>query len=147
MELAGFLMQVLGFVVTGGGFIFAWYRASGRVRRIFNSLAGLPARLAERRGDKTIAVEGIPSQAAVGIPHCGPLGNHEERLRDLETELVRLDERIDARVENALGVAREKWDADNKVIELSDIYVAIGGLVISLIGFVFEHASMLQRIF
>lgn len=156
MELAGFLIQMIGAITTGVGLFIAWDRASGRFerwrKRMRESIAGLPARLAERRGDNVITPEPGRIEVVMGKPGVSMTGTvkapgtAEERLTSVEAAIAEMNVRIDARIKAAIDDELTEVDEADKLFAARDISCAILGLVISAIGFVIEHGPLLQRL-
>lgn len=156
MELAGFLIQVFGAITTGVGLVIAWDRASGRFerwrKRFRESLAGLSARLTDRRGDNVITPEGAQLRATMAKPRVGMSGGvrrpgtTEDRITSVEATIAEMNAQIDARIKAVIDEEISEFGEADNLFAVRDISCALAGLVISAIGFVIEHGPMLARI-
>ncbi|SIL61752.1 Uncharacterised protein [Mycobacteroides abscessus subsp. abscessus] len=165
MELAGFLIQVLGALFTAVGLLIAWERVSNRSAQwrkgIGDFINGLLVRPKKGSGDNVITPKGAVITVEGHTPEVtvepdGP----ERRLKQLEDESKRLQkrvrktekavERVDQavdEVDSTINAALAKLVNDDNLIKASDIRLALIGLGISFVGFVIEHGPLLQRVF
>ncbi|BAX98801.1 hypothetical protein MSTE_03500 [Mycobacteroides stephanolepidis] len=147
MELAGFLVQIVGAVITGVGLFVAWDRASIRSNnwrdKIKDFRAGLLGRLAGLRGDNVIT----PKPGALTVTgHTPGVINApvdpKERIDYILKMLSQLDIRIDG-INSAIETEVAELSQAEKLVEVRDIGWAIVGLGVSLFGFLIEHVPML----
>ncbi|OHU75743.1 hypothetical protein [Mycobacteroides chelonae] len=147
MEIAGFLIQIVGAVITGVGLFVAWDRASTRSNNWRNKIrdfrAGLPRRLAELRGDNVITPEPATLTLTGHTPGVSVVPvDPEERMTYVLKTLVQLDIRLDG-IDAVIEKEAAELSQADKLIEVRDIGWAIVGLGVSLFGFLIEHVPML----
>lgn len=165
MELAGFLIQVLGALFTALGLIVAWDRVTSRSMQwrkgVGAFLGGLLAR--SKQGNRNNVI--TPQEAVITVKGGTPEvtvepDSPEKQLKRLEEKLEGLHKRVGkteknvkridraiGEVDNVISAALTKLANDENLIKVSDIRIALIGLGISFIGFVIEHGPLLQRAF
>ncbi|MBF9326059.1 hypothetical protein [Mycobacteroides chelonae] len=147
MELAGFLIQIVGAVITGLGLFVAWDRASIRSNEWRNKIsefrAGLSERLARPRGDNVITPK--PGTLTLTGHTPGVINapvDPEERMNYVLKALAQFDIRLDG-IDAVIEKEVTELSQAEKLIEVRDIGWAIIGLGVSLFGFIIEHVPML----
>ncbi|SKU62676.1 Uncharacterised protein [Mycobacteroides abscessus subsp. massiliense] len=149
-ELAGFVIQMVGAGLTAWGLFVAWRRASGRFTQWHNRIDQFRLRLAsrptKRDGDNLVEPQAGTLELAGGVPGViiAP-ADPAERLEYALKVLARLDSRIDDRIQAALDAELAELGETENLVKLSDIYWALGGVVVSAGGFFIEHVPMLVK--
>lgn len=149
LQVAGNSLQLLGVVITGLGLLYAWNRASGRFdqwrQSVTSMLAELRAKLTPRTGVIGAAVVVEPEiTASATVRHPGET---EERLDRIEDNLATLPGQIKKEikaVEAAMDEKLAEFDATGKGIAVKDIYWALGGIGIQVVGYVLSLIGQLS---
>ncbi len=159
MQTLGTALQLLGATVTFGGLLWAWHTASGLLRKWAGALHGRFTRIADAiarlvvapppheivPGGATISLHGGQPIVTSELPGHGELAAMvraldatENRLNQLEhghqalrDQLTQLDSNVRPEID---AITKELEDA--KEVHLKGLYPALGGILVSIIGYV-----------
>lgn len=150
MQTLGNALQLAGSIITLGGLIYIWHKASGRLLQWH---AGLRDRLNQLRKSTDIII--TPGPARVTITAHAPTihttsgpRTTEDRLRWFEgensrrtDELKTLAENLRAEIDAAQAAVLDESKKLSDAVRLKDVYPAMFGLVVSSAGIICQLAS------
>lgn len=155
MQTFGTWLQLSGSAITGLGLLYAWLKVSGRLRRWGVAAGSLVMQLRSaisRRAGGNTRVD--PASAVVTITPSTTVemtvtrgGTPDERLRRVENDFQELRDRLDKlppalrdevrdEYEGAIADALEEFSDLTNATRLRDIYPALGGILVSIAGYV-----------
>ena len=143
--IVGTCLQLLGAIIAICGFLYAWNRASRRFTEWLNniklSLTQLRSKITRTTNKIGAAVMiDVQTSASGTVSHPGPT---PERLSRIENTLSELPGKLNEATEAAINEAISEFDADRKAFALKDIYWALGGLGVQVVGYVLSLVSQL----
>jgi hypothetical protein len=149
LQVAGTVLQIIGAAVTALGLLYAWDRASGRFDQwrdsVTSKLAGLRAQVTGRhKGSASVVI--APEAKAAGKVLPSPDWTLEDRLQRVEQTLAELPGRTKKEigaVEAAIDEKLAELDATGKGFAVKDIYWALGGIGIGMLGTVLSLIAQL----
>jgi hypothetical protein len=145
LGVVGTSLQLSGAVVAFTGFLYAWNRASHRFSSWIDSVKST---LNQLRSKITRATSDVSAELKIGVElSAGATVNHpgtpEERLSRIENTLSELPGKLNEATENAIGDAISQFDSEQKAFAVKDLYWALGGLAIQVIGYVMSLFGLL----
>jgi len=151
IQIAGSVLQLLGAAVTALGLLYAWNRASGRFdewrQDVTSKLAAVRSRVTGRyNAEFSLAVP--PTIRVEGKVLPPPGSTPEDRLLRVEQELAELPGRVNKDIEAVEAAIDEKlaeFDSAGKGFAVKDIYWALGGIGIGMVGTLVSLIPQLSR--
>ena len=151
LGIAGTALQLLGTAVTALGLLYAWNRASGRFdqwrQNVRSTLAALPAQVTGRKKAKSVIIV-APTMRATAVMLPPTVGTPESRLLRVEQDLAELPGQTKKQIEAIEAAIDEKlaeFDATGKGFAVRDIYWALGGIGLQVVGYVLSLSDLLVR--
>ncbi|OBA57322.1 hypothetical protein A5647_24215 [Mycobacterium sp. 1100029.7] len=154
-QTIGNALQLGGSVITLGGLAYAWHITSGRLVRLRDGMRDRLIQLRESM-DKWFSL-GPPTPASASVTIQVPtamafatmypprVGTPETRLKDLEGEFDALAKKLSAvtdalrtEIDQARIAVLDESKALSDAIRLKDIWPAIAGLLVSIIGIAWQ---------
>jgi hypothetical protein len=151
VQTLGTALQLSGSVITLGGLLWAWHKASGRLNQW---RAAIVIRLAQiRHKIQTLRPAGIPSQEAFAnltvqiqlaadatLKRGGPTDDRLTRLENDHNTVLNLlaqqESSLRVEIDQAIADALETIQTDADTVRLRDIYPAVFGILVSITGYI-----------
>jgi hypothetical protein len=147
MQIAATSLQLLGVFITLIGLFYAWNRASGRfdewldsVKSTLNQFRGKLTRATGAIGAELVVKPEVGASASVRHP-----GEPDERLSRIENTLSELPGKFNTATEAAITEALAEFDATGKGIAVKDIYWALRGIGVQVLGYALSLYDQLVR--
>ena len=132
-------MQIIGALVTAAGLLYAWNRASGRYEQwrgqLVDKLAEVRRQIVDRRNRGIELNTTITVEQQLDIDVLRP-GSRDERLFRLEQEVSALI--AGDQMRNVVDEKLADFDAEGKAFAVRDIWWALGGIMIGVVGLVLQ---------
>ena len=140
VQTFGTVLQLIGSVITLGGLVWAWHVLTRALNQWSEAVRGQLSRLRD-----SLASLGRPTSTGTASALYGwtttaygvspTTGTPEERITQLEGRLVEqrvsLTKELLAAIDTAIADERE----ERKVVRLREIYIAAGGIAVSIVGY------------
>ena len=134
--IAGTVLQLIGVLVTGLGLLHAWNRASRWFDEWLDGVKRLRSRVILRAD---VAIEVTPRLEGHGeLTVTARAADPENRLLNIEKRLDDLPGQIDTKIQAAEAAMDERLaelDASGKSFAVKDIYWALRGIGIQVLGY------------
>jgi hypothetical protein len=149
MQTLGTALQLSGSVITLCGLLYAWHRVTGFLTRLRGAIGERVSQLrtaigSVRTGGPTHHTGGASIRIEVQSTATGVVTGRtpDQRITELERQFRTLDDRFQTtatnlrdEINNAIADALQQFQTQSNTVRLRDIYPALGGLVVSISGY------------